>query len=158
MGAEGAAKQVQKMHVAQARATRKVLAEMRKKAKEHARSLGKKAKHAARASLKAARALEHTQRHAGVKEREFESAFLRNELDSERMEDHAEDLSEKAEEAVEHFYGRVEDVEERANDSKLHQLAEHLGQSVQSALHAGRSARAAQAPTAAKTAARAEIH
>jgi len=58
VGAEEAANHVQKMHVAQARVARKILAEMQRKAKEQARGLGKEAKHAAHASLKAARALE----------------------------------------------------------------------------------------------------
>lgn len=94
---------------------------MQQEQKTQARSLGYAAEDTARATVKTAWQLEKAERHAGVKEAEFEQRMGDNEYNGEAMESRAEKLREKTEHLIEHHYSRVEHDMERRMDEIINQ-------------------------------------
>lgn len=136
---------------------RSIMSRMRKEKTAEARDLSREAHKAAVASLKAARALENTQRHAGAKESVYEGDYLHNELFSEGMRDHAESLGDKAEDKIGGFFDRVEKAVDDRSDSKADEADRHLesmhhavGQARKEAEAEIKRAKAEQAKPAAK--------
>jgi hypothetical protein len=87
---------------------RHILKLMKKDRKAKARGIAREAKKLARIALDKSRTLEDAQRRAKEKESVYEGDYLHNELFSEGMMDHAEELGDKAEDKIEDFFDRVE--------------------------------------------------
>lgn len=80
--------------------------------------------------------LETAQRHAGVKEAEYEKEEMANEFFAEHSQDYAERQQEQASEAVENIMERAEDhlLQEQHRNSKREVAAQHRHEAIRGAL------------------------